>query len=103
MPSVLLNFGTVGVSKAAFRFADPVAERRGTGVFGTIPSSLCPLSQSAQSNTCAHLHPKYIIPLTSTPWCSESSPLIHATNVRFPSGLSLQHLLQILLESSDRR
>lgn len=42
--SVFLNFGTVGVSKAAFRFTDPLEERCGTGVFGTKPASLCPLS-----------------------------------------------------------
>lgn len=40
MPSALLNLGTVGVSNAAFLFIAPFVERCGTGVFGTIPSSL---------------------------------------------------------------
>lgn len=46
MPSALLNLGTAGVSNAAFRLFAPFVERCGTGVFGTIPSSLYAVSDS---------------------------------------------------------
>lgn len=45
MPSALLNLGTAGVSNRAFRFVAPLADRCGTGVFGTIPSNLKPISK----------------------------------------------------------
>ena len=62
MPSALLNLGTAGVSKAAFLFIAPFVERWGTGVFGTMPSSLFSVSRSnlpaLVRRTCQrHHHP----------------------------------------------
>ena len=62
IPSALLNLGTVGVSNAAFLFIAPFVERCGTGVLGTIFSSLYPLTTGMLSAsikpTCqTHHHP----------------------------------------------
>ena len=83
--SVLLNLGTAGVSKADFRFIDPLVERSGTGVFGTIPSSLQIITLWQQIRKERPLHAKNIIPLSSTLRRSESASLIHAPNMSFPS------------------
>ena len=92
MPSALLNLGTVGVSNAAFLFITPFVERCGTGVFGTIPSSLYPLT-AAHYRLQSNLHAKHIITLRSTSWRSVCAPLVHAADMRFTTRFSLEHFL----------
>ncbi len=102
IPFDLLNFGTAGVSKADFRFAELFDERCRIGVFGTTPSILYSHQHPSRTLRLLYIHAQEIIALHSAPWCSICAPLVHATNVGFPSRFALQHLLYVLLECSAR-
>lgn len=96
MALALLSFGTVGVSKAAFRLLLPPVDF----CMGVILSSLNQMSSATLARMTLHIHAKNISAFGGIPWCSISSSSVNAPHVRLAPCVALDYLLKVFLESS---